>query len=362
MKRRFVLDIVALFLGLALTMTLSEVLLRACGFQPWRYNNTDAHEPTMHEPDPILGWQNKRGSYTIPPYHPSGQTTHVTFLENGRRRTAVNSSLNSVGELVLIGDSFTQGWAISDSETYAWKLQEKFPFLHVLNYGTGGYGTYQSLLMLERELPRLANPKFVLYGFLPDHHEIRNAASGSWLATLSSYSRRSHIDVPFATFDEKNSMVRHPPERYVSLPFRESSALIAFIEKSYMFLKTRDRFLKKRLTTEQLLLQMNRVSVENNATFATVILYADEQTKQHYMKFLGENHIQVIDCAYDVTDELIVPGEGHPNGQMNTLWANCISDRLKDQFEDSRLTNQARLTSSDRPGEMTGVTAGRKGQ
>lgn len=361
MKKTFLLHTVALLLGFALAITVSEIVLRVCGFRPWTYERKDANEPTMHEPDPILGWQNKLGNYDVPPYHPSGQTVHVSFLENGQRRTGINSTENSVGDLVLIGDSFTQGWAISDSETYAWKLQQKFPFFQVRNYGTGGYGTYQSLLMLERELPHLSNPMFVLYGFLPDHHEMRNAASGSWLATLSSFSRRSHIDVPFVTFDSNNSMVRHPPEHYVSLPLREYSALVAFIEKSYMTLETRNRFLKKRSTTEQLLLQLNRVSQENNATFVVVILYSDKSTKEHYMKFLGENNVQVIDCSYDITKELIVPGEGHPNGQMNTLWANCISDALNTQFENRRLTSQVRLTLSGKPKKTAGIS-GRKGQ
>ena len=38
----------------------------------------------------------------------------------------------------------TQGWAIDDNETYPWKLQKRYPSLNVLNYGTGGYGSYQS--------------------------------------------------------------------------------------------------------------------------------------------------------------------------------------------------------------------------
>lgn len=344
MAKSFILNTAALFLGLTLALSLSEVLLRVCGFRPWVYSTKDANEPTMHEPDSVLGWRNKRGNYTVPPYDPSGQTIQITFLENGRRRTGVNTSLSSEGELVVVGDSFTEGWAISDSETYAWKLQNKFPFFQVLNYGTGGYGSYQSLLVLERELPHMTRPRFVLYGF-NELHEARNVAPGWLLAHFASYSRRAHVYVPFATYDSKYGMLRHPPERYLSLPFRESSAVVAIIEKAYMDFSTRKRFLEKRVVTEQILLEMNKVCSKYEASFTIILLSVRDQTeedkehKEHYVKFLSANNIQVIDCAYDLTNEMRVPGEGHPNGTMNTRWAECISDAMAKQIENSRASD-----------------------
>ena len=53
---------------------------------------------------------------------------------------------------MVLGCSFVQGWALSDEETFAWKLQERFVRARVLNFGTAGYGTTQSLLALERYL------------------------------------------------------------------------------------------------------------------------------------------------------------------------------------------------------------------
>jgi hypothetical protein len=343
MAGRFTSTMVVLLLGLSLAIILSEVLLRAVGLQPWRYSSRNTNEPTMHEPDSILGWKNKTGSYIVPPHNTAGQPTQVTFLEHGQRRTGPDAVVNFEGTLVLIGDSFTQGWAISDDETYAWKLQNAFPFFKVLNYGTGGYGSYQSLLLLERELPGLILPKFVLYGFL-EHHEVRNVAPGRWLATLSSLSMRGHIDTPFAIFTPGEGLVRHPPVRYLSLPFRESLASIALVEKFYMDVTTRNRLSQKRQVTEQVFLQMNKISEEYNAIFVVVILYKDSlEGKEHYINFLRKSNIQVIDCAYDITDEMRVFGDGHPNAKMNTVFADCISDALKDQFENSRWSNTYKL-------------------
>lgn len=331
MNRYVLFKIAAFFLGLILAIGISEGLVRMIGVSPWSYGKHDANEPTMHETEPVLGWRNKKGNYVVPPYDPSGQTFHVNFLDNGQRRTGVNTT--RIGDqLVTVGDSFTMGWAISDNETYPWKLQEKYPSLNVLNYGTGGYGSYQSLLVLERELPRLTSPKYVLYGFNQQHEE-RNVAPGSWMRALISYSRRGHVDVPFASWDTAKGLVRHPPERYLALPFRESLAIVASIENAYMWMKTRNRLLNKRLVTERILLQMDRVSVANGATFFVVFLEADDRTKNRYMNFLGENGIPFMDCVYEQTNEMRVPGDWHPNGKMNTLWAECISTALDLQLE-----------------------------
>ena len=331
MSKRSLKKTITVLVSIILALIFSECLLRAVGFKPWSYTSIDANEPTMHAPDPVLGWRNKKGNYVVPPYHPSGKSTVITFQDNGQRRTGVDVS-NTEGEIVVVGGSFSQGWGIRDSETYAWKLQQEYPSLKVVNYGTGGYGSYQSLLVLEQELPRMTSPKFVLYGFI-DHHEVRNVASASWLRILSSYSRRGHVATPFATVDENNDIVRHLPEGYLSLPFRKSSAVIEVIERAYMRIKTMKRFKQRRIVTEAILLQMDKLSKDYGATFFVVLLNFSYNTKSHYMSFLQQNHIQFIDCDYPLTEDMTVPGEGHPNGEMHALWAQRMSSVLDDQLK-----------------------------
>ena len=334
---RILIATILMFLGLVVGIALLEVLLTVVGRSPRRYSRIDINEPIMYEPDRELGWRSKRGSYIVPRYAPSGQDIKMTFVENGRRLTGENPAPHSNGQLVLVGDSLTQGWAISDDETFAWKLQKMYPFLEVLNYGTAGYSTYQSLLVLERELPHLAQPKLVLYGFV-EFHEFRNVAAGEWLAQLSSLSRRGDVDVPYVTVDAEKRLVGHPPERYLRVPFREWSALAFEIGKAYMKFKTRDRISQRTLATEQTLLRMKEVSAERSTPFAVVLLMMDRKTnqKEHYLRFLKENKIPAIDCDLEFTNEMKVPGEGHPNGKMNTLWAECISNKVKDQLTDEK--------------------------
>ena len=88
-KRLMLQQMFTVFISIILALLVSECLLRLMGFRPWRYTPVDANEPSMHAPDPVLGWRNKTGSYVIPPYHPSGKPIHVTFQEDGQRLTGV---------------------------------------------------------------------------------------------------------------------------------------------------------------------------------------------------------------------------------------------------------------------------------
>lgn len=324
---------IVIFLATVVALALVEGILRLMGHTPNAHRSKGQHEePTMHEPDPILGWRNKKGHYLITPYHPSGSMIEVNFLDHGQRRTSGQRNLLS-REIVVVGCSFTQGWAISDNETYAWKLQDKYPSWNVLNYGTGGYGTYQSLLVLERELPRLPSPKIILYGFI-GNHENRNVAPDTWLASLASLPKRGHIAVPFATFDEdRDALVRHPPTSYISFPLRESLAAAALTEQAYMKALTMRRYAQRQVVTERLVLDMNNVAKKFNARLTVVILSADEKKTLHYTKFFANNNVAFIDCTlglktHKLPEDMKVPGEGHPNEKMNTRWAQCISDSL----------------------------------
>jgi len=331
-------SIILLFLSVVFSVFLLEAVLRLIGYSPWTPVGLESNEPTIHEPDPTLGWKNKEGKYVVPAYDSSGQEIHITFLAHGQRLTKAKE-IASNKEFVIVGGSFTQGMAIDDNETYAWKLQIQYPSFDVLNYGTGGYGSYQSLLVLEKELLRLTSPVIVLYGFI-QHHEDRNVASYGWLNQLSQLSRRGHVFLPYGTLEEDTRLARHSPERYLVLPLRKSLATVVLIEKAYMSIKTKHRHSQKRLVTEQVLLEMKRITEQYGATFVPVLLQVDREAKRHYKKFFQTHNFRDIDCVFPLTPELKVPGEGHPNGKMNSLWAECIASALGDQREIKKWSNQ----------------------
>ena len=320
--------------GLVGALLVAELLLRLSGLGPWTYFEFDLREPTMHVDDPQLGWRNKPGRYTIPPYSPEGEEIRMTFLEDGTRasggspghgparRSAADGAGTESRRLVLLGGSYIEGFAISDPETLAWRLHERFPGFDVRNYGTAGYGTYQSLLLLERILETW-RPALVIYGF-NTVHEFRNVAPSWWLKALSRFSRRATVYLPFATADERGELVRHPPERFPVWPLSERLASVNFLQELVTKFRTRDRVSQARFVTKKLILEMRDLARERETPFLVMILGA-RPAARNYAELFEARRIRWLDCSVPLDRGLIVTGEGHPNGRANTLWADCLS-------------------------------------
>ena len=175
----------SLLLGSVLvSLVISEIVLRSCvardAFlehapdESWTVRlKSKTREESPHvdgrygdvQLDPGLGWR------MIPHHRSDGYTTNsrgyrgsaeyaLGRRENGRR-------------MVVIGDSFTQGFKVRDDETYCARMREHRPDVEILNLGVNAYGTDQQLLLWKEE-GILYEPDVVLLGFyLPDFH--RNA-------------------------------------------------------------------------------------------------------------------------------------------------------------------------------------------
>src|SRR5262245_14723572 len=91
------------------------------------------------------------------PYATGGHRTVVTVKADGGRETGAGPA-DGRPEILLVGDSYTMGKAVSDDETFAAGLQRLRPDLRIVNQGVIGYGTFQSLLLLEQLLRNGARP------------------------------------------------------------------------------------------------------------------------------------------------------------------------------------------------------------
>jgi hypothetical protein len=97
---------------------LVEVFLRlGAGIQPWQ-SHAPAGEPVIHEPDSVLGWRNRPGEYIFPLTTVARGPVTMHFRSDGSRVTGLTRPQKTL-RVVLLGCSLTQGWTLSDDETYA---------------------------------------------------------------------------------------------------------------------------------------------------------------------------------------------------------------------------------------------------
>jgi hypothetical protein len=69
---------------------------------------------------------------------------------------------------MVVGDSYTFGDTVSDHESWPAILQESLGYRYqVLNFGVGGYGLDQSVLLAEKVLPKY-RAKHLIVSFIPD--------------------------------------------------------------------------------------------------------------------------------------------------------------------------------------------------
>jgi len=112
--------------------------------------------------DPVLGWTNKSVNYNEDGY---------TTIEYGVRKNFDETTIRT-GGMLATGDSFTEGWEVKDHESWP-AFVEKLTSIPVVNAGTGGYGSDQTILRAEQMLP-IVKPKILLIGF----HEIAIKRAG----------------------------------------------------------------------------------------------------------------------------------------------------------------------------------------
>lgn len=312
--------------GIALALAVAEVAVRAMGRKPWKLVDVPTGMPVMHERDAHLGWRNKPGTYVFGVVEP----IRVTFWADGTRATAPQPVESGV-RLALIGDSFTEGWAITDTQTFGWRLQERLPLMSVRNYGSAGYSTAQALLTLEALFAAPGtHPRWVVYGFT-DLHEERNVAKPTWLRALAQVAHRGHPAVPYAALASDGALRFFPPTATAGWPLHERSALVATLEDGWTELSSRQRAAQDRPVTDRLLIELDRVARAHGARLivAVLALYIPG-SDMHYSALLAQHGIVAADCRHPrfFAPEMQVPFYGHPNATINAHWAACIEGAL----------------------------------
>lgn len=322
-------NILSVFFSLCFAILFVEVILRITGSTPKKYLDISKNEPVTNEKNETLGWSPIIGIHNFKPWAENGKNTVLTFNNDTSR--FISDQKENLEKIVFIGGSITNGWAVSDNETFPYILQKKYKNFKVYNFAVGGYGGYQSLLNLEKIYKKKENVKFVIYGFIP-HHEVRNVAAGSWLYLLNYVSKRGVVNLPYASLDKNGKLVHHAPDKLTKVPLSEKLAVSAKIEKKIMKLKSFKREKNQTEISLAIINEMNVLSKENNSKFILLILkdFGDRR-KKAYSEFLKKNDIHNINCFLSSDKKYQVPGEGHPNEISHQLISECVFKKLKNQ-------------------------------
>lgn len=279
-------------------------------------------EYAWNQPDPILGWRNKPGVVkSLEPGH-----VPMTFWEDGRRATRPASSMHALPQVVFIGSSWTQGYGVVDEETYAYRLAALAPGWNVENFGTGGYGSYQSLLMLKRIFSeKKYAPKLVIYGYL-DLHARRDVANYSWIRKLRNV--KGEIFAPPNVVADAGRLVEHRFTLFPLWPFETDYASVAIAKRAYIKLVFLRRKRYEDEVTKIILTEMRNLSANNGARFVIMKLTSAPKSIEAFIKAGG---FDVADCPeFDPelkteSNAFQVGGTGHPNDKAHESWARCIN-------------------------------------
>jgi hypothetical protein len=110
-----------------------------------------------------LGWDTMPNSFQDTPY----TATHNSDGIRGAIEYKIPKS-NSKIRIAAVGDSFTHGHDVSDTDTWEYKLEGISSNIEVLNFGVGFYGLGQSYLKYKEKVKKY-KPDVVLIGYYDDN-------------------------------------------------------------------------------------------------------------------------------------------------------------------------------------------------
>jgi len=102
-------------------------------------------------------------------------------------------------DVALIGDSFVDGWYVSDEETVSRRLETRLE-RPVASLGVAGYGTLQELRVLEEQAPRL-KPAVVVWFFFEGNDLYNDARFENTMRAVQSGPPETYVDGRPVTHD-----------------------------------------------------------------------------------------------------------------------------------------------------------------
>jgi hypothetical protein len=135
--------------------------------------------------DPVLGWES-RGPAVRQAANCRGSQKTYTYNENGARVYAGFRS--ETAEIVVVGDSYTNGDEVNDDDTYAAHLADILR-VSVANQGVSGYGPTQAFLNLKKTLGLYPKARIAILAIMYENlYRMVNSYRPVLYSTSSNYT------------------------------------------------------------------------------------------------------------------------------------------------------------------------------
>lgn len=317
--------IVRVILAVVLVFFITENYLRLTGYHIPDPNKGESCHVIDHE----LGWLPLAGTS----YSPEDPTALTTVWLNQERASRPQEAKPQAKKSVLVlGCSYTFGMGVQDSETFVWKLNQRFPNIRFDNAGVIGYSTYQCLLYEKRILQKEPYD-LVLYAGIADHIQRNMSMRVFGLNT----QRAGFIATPY--IEGQSGHYTYHPVELLEWPGVNSFALIHFLCSAHIGRITEETRLnfekhpdEKRVLIVELLHEMQAVAHKHDAKFALVAL---DGTELYHLPSDLTTPSSLCDAEFP---ELSAPQnrvggrfQNHPNGAVHTFWAQRIGDWIQAQ-------------------------------
>jgi len=308
--------LISLLLGLAG----AEGILWFGGYPAWWQARHISRDDSEYAPDPDLGWKNRQGRFDLVDPQRNSPFRYTNWSQ-GRRATADLEPAQDSADtprVLFFGDSYVQGYGLSNQQTFAWIVQQKHPDLAISNFGTADYGTYQSYLAIAKYVHGPCSVFYLFNGF----HEGRNVADPDWVRILKQPP--PGLFFPYA---ELQDGALRPQESHGEIVWQVSRWLrtAALAQDYYMRLEAYSRTHNKREVTQALLAKMNDAVLAAGGKFTVILFDMTPDQRRDYRRFVQARGIRFVDCDRpEMNDKRLRLPDGHPNEELNRLLAQWI--------------------------------------
>ena len=346
--------LVTLSIAVAASLILTEATLRVLSYDPLTREevsieieplgttgtvdeirgHTLAADMQLMRPDSILGYTHRPGEYLVE--LGDGYTFKMTHDEDALRITHPQSEdalFDDLPAIWVFGCSFTHGWSVDDEDTFAWKLQERFPGYNIVNFGVSGYGQVHALLQFQEALKTQPPPQLVILTYAHFHDERNTFGRAYRRATVMSMAPQMRgSPFPYAKLVEPDSAtIERRPATYLGLPILRHSALATFVDAAFDGLD--DRFTRSHDVSQALVLEFSRICKQHEIELVVAGL-TQEPATWDMMAFCLQRGIRHVDISFDYgnPDYMNAPhDETHPSPAGHLIYAKRLAAYLENQ-------------------------------